>query len=217
MAQQRPLLEQDAGWEEPRLDAAQPPAMPLHTHILLSHHTPLPPPRPEPVGTQAVVAPGAAHKTRWALGADCHQGGPEQAGDRQGTQQTLPPGVTEASEPQGGFRYHFIMTKATSHVICKVHHYYPLSTNHRHKPGLVQMWPKWRRALSWEQSRGGAGRAQAGAGIYKHCSRQSQTPPSLRRAAWTAQGRTDRQPVVQRLAPGSGRASRSIHGPWQQG
>lgn len=131
---------------------------------------------------------------------------PQRAEDRQGTcrcQQL--PRVTEASEPRQDVRYHFIMTKATSHTILKVHYYSP-STNHRHKPGVVQIWPKWQKTLSraqgWGERRGAGLRQVLG---YKCCSRQTQTPPSPGRVSRTA-GRTDRQPHLPRRQAGKGMA-----------
>nr|XP_013806109.1 PREDICTED: nascent polypeptide-associated complex subunit alpha, muscle-specific form-like [Apteryx mantelli mantelli]XP_013806110.1 PREDICTED: nascent polypeptide-associated complex subunit alpha, muscle-specific form-like [Apteryx mantelli mantelli] len=56
------------------------------------------------------------------------------------------------------------MTKVTSHVIFKVHYNSP-STNHRHKPRVVQIWPRRQRTLDRQQGRGKPdGRRQQTAG-----------------------------------------------------
>jgi len=80
------------------------------------------------------------------------------------------------------------MTKARSHISFKVHYNSP-STNHRHKPGIVQIRPRWQRTLSgqwgwdelWDGGRRGAGDEGVGLG-YKCCSTQTQTPKTGRRA-----------------------------------
>lgn len=91
------------------------------------------------------------------------------------------PWVTESSEPQGDVGYRFIMTKARSHVSFKVHYNSP-STNHRHKPGIVQIRPRWQRTLSgqwgWDELWDGGRRGAEGEGVglgYKCCSTQTQT------------------------------------------
>lgn len=66
-------------------------------------------------------------------------------------------------------------------MLFKVHYYYhySLSTNHRHKPGIVQIWPKWQKTLRQEQGwqelggwRWQGARLRQVLG-YKHCSRQT--------------------------------------------
>lgn len=122
---------------------------------------------------------------------------PQRAEDRQGTCccQRLPR-VTEASEPRQDVRYHFIMTKATSHTIFKVHYYSP-STNHRHKPGIVQIWPKWQKTLSRVQGRGEPGRGgdgERGSGRCRGTSAAPDRPKPLRALGGChgqQEGRTD--------------------------
>lgn len=77
------------------------------------------------------------------------------AGSRHRPRARQPRG-TERGEAQGGVGDHFILTKATSHVLFKVHYNSP-STNHRHKPGIVQIRPTWRRTPSGQRGRGKPG------------------------------------------------------------
>lgn len=148
--QQFPLPEWDAGCREPGLDAAQAAATLVHARacpalptVHLCHLPALSQCRfGQPVAPEHSHAPPGSRVPTTAEGTAGLS--PQQAEDRQGMCHCqLLPRVTEASKPWEDVRYHFIMTKATSHIIFKVHYYSP-STNHRHKPGIVQIWPRWR-------------------------------------------------------------------------